>query len=291
MFNDLSTQFHVNVLESYLEYRAIKNNSRCGKSQDIKSGIVAATAMFHFREHLSPQPSVNSIIAACPDYSLLRDVVNASKHGTLTSGNPDITSATSIREQVLRTEYKDDLGDYMHIEKVVSLHLKDGSERYLNDVLLNVINYWIAFLKQMGLFSNLEAFKPQLMQQPILREHCNDNNLDLVMQEGLQFQWIVVLRRFNYTTGKIEPMDLTGMEVEMNIYKPVELDISLSKDGITISKSIKLNREDSRHMMSLATEEEQNKYCRGLAYVNDAYATIARELDIKLAASLKAFGG
>lgn len=289
MFNDLSTHFHDHVLESYLEYRKIKNNSRSGKSQDIKSGIVAATAMVHFREHLSPQPTVNSIISACPDYSLLKDVVNASKHGTLTNGNPDITSATSIREQVLRTEYKDDLGDYMHIEKVVSLHLKDGSVRYLDDVLLNVINYWIVFLKQMGLFSKLEAFKPQQMQ-PILREHCSEN-LDLVIQKGLQFQWTLVCRRFNYTTGEVELVDHTGNQFQMKIYKPIELDISLSKDGITISKMIELTSEDTRHVMSLTTEEEQEKYCQGLKYVNDAYATIARELDMKLAASLKAFGG
>src|SRR5450759_1241667 len=48
------------------------------------------TALFHFREHLAgPHAKTRAQVAAdCPDYRLVADVVNVTKHGTLTRQRP-----------------------------------------------------------------------------------------------------------------------------------------------------------------------------------------------------------
>src|SRR5881394_643438 len=119
MFDDIAALFHENVIAAYERYLETKESNVAGRSRDLVDALSAATALYHFREHL---PAVlaktrHQIANHCPDYDLLGDVVNAGKHRELTRGTPALTSADQIQEQLISTEYEDEQGVYRHLEK------------------------------------------------------------------------------------------------------------------------------------------------------------------------------
>src|SRR5260370_28256234 len=89
-------------------------------SQDYKSAIAAATAAYHFREHLPDQYKKDhkAIVTHCADFALLGDGVNAAKHKLLRKGKPQIASADSIRELVVNTQFQDEQGEYSVASKI-----------------------------------------------------------------------------------------------------------------------------------------------------------------------------
>ena len=46
--------------------------------------------------------------------------------------------------------------------------------------------------------------------------------MNLTMQQGLRFNRSFRFQKFNYATGRIEAVDITGHEYEFSIYEPVE---------------------------------------------------------------------
>ena len=84
MFDDLTAYYHENVVASFIEYLDICNDGVAGRSRDLRAALAAASALFHLREHL-PTGSLSrtDVERFCPDYALLGDVVNASKHKAL----------------------------------------------------------------------------------------------------------------------------------------------------------------------------------------------------------------
>lgn len=72
------------------------------------------------------------MVAICPDYALLRDVVNASKHRHLTRGGEQIVSADSIRELLVVTTYQDEQGEYRNAAKSIEITLIDGTTRAIS---------------------------------------------------------------------------------------------------------------------------------------------------------------
>jgi hypothetical protein len=153
--------FYETVVCRYAEYKTIRKERKAGTRVDGKAAIDAATAAYHFREHL-PNPlhrTKTAIAAICPDYLLLGDVVDAAKHKILTRKQPppQIISADSIREQVVFTGYEDEGGEYKDASKSIEITLKDGSRRELFDVLTNVVNMWIDFFAGGGSFREGET--------------------------------------------------------------------------------------------------------------------------------------
>ena len=108
MFDDLAAYFHENVITTYKEYLNVRDVQTAGGSNDVRSGIIAASALYHFREHLPSfyKKKRIDVVNSCPDYALLGDVVNASKHKILTRGTPQLANANSIEEIVLITLFK-----------------------------------------------------------------------------------------------------------------------------------------------------------------------------------------
>src|SRR5262245_11609619 len=99
MFDDLATYFFENVVRSFEEYLDIKNSGRVGRSRDIRAAVNAAAPLYHLREHLPPSLALShaSVSNHCPDYSLLGDIVNASKHFLLTRGSPQLATQRKLR--------------------------------------------------------------------------------------------------------------------------------------------------------------------------------------------------
>lgn len=100
MFSDPAVHFYDQIVPAYKAYREPEENDTFGRSRHVIAGVTAATALYHFREHL-PKPhskTFSQVARICPDYALIRDVTNAGKHKVLTIGQPLIKSADDIQE-------------------------------------------------------------------------------------------------------------------------------------------------------------------------------------------------
>jgi len=89
MFGDHISYYHENVVSAYIDYRDICMDGVVGRSRDLRSAIVASSALFHMREHL-PDNSLTRAGAEnlCPDYALLGDVSNTAKHKSINNRTP-----------------------------------------------------------------------------------------------------------------------------------------------------------------------------------------------------------
>jgi len=270
MFDDLSAYFHENVWESYQNFVKSKKSIKAGKSCDLRLAVDAATALYHLREHI-PQRQRKSrakLAKLCPDYDLLGDVVNAAKHNTLTKGNPQIVSAEDIFEQVTSTLYKDEKGDYWHGEKSVFVRLKDGSVRDLYEVLTNVLNMWLKELHDLGVIGHVDPIEIKDEGIPPRSSESGAAPLDLEIIQGVRFIHNMRLQKYNYETGKVEPMDLTGAEIKFRVYKPsFDLNIALKneKTGEEIIKTISLSEEQSQRVLKLSSDEERDAFVMEIA--------------------------
>jgi len=279
MFDDLATYFYENVVRSFEEYLDVKNSGTTGRSRDIRAAVNAATPLYHLREHL-PKGRKLTIIGSCPDYRLLGDIVNASKHSSLTKGTPQIRNATQIEEQIVTTEYKDEQGAFHWHEKVVLIRLSNGSERNVLNILVNVMNFWQTYLHSIGVIAKPRQYSIPSVIQPRLRNDCTGNRLDFEIVQGLRFLQKFKLQQYNYSTGKVELMDLKGGHLEFSIYIPkYQLKLALKNDalGKEFRKTVTLNDEESRQFALLKTDREKKSFLDGLPSTKEAL----RELTFK----------
>ena len=265
MFDDLAGYFFENVIATFKEYKDQRSLPSSGTNRDVRLAIAAATAIYHFREHVptSFQKSRADISKTCPDYNLLGDIVNAAKHRKITRGNPKIVSAEEIYEELVSTEYVDDKGPYRHVEKVVTVKFLDGTTLDLFEILINVLNMWFDELEKLGVSPVPEHIPPITHSIP---QRCSESEAgkhNLVIQQGVRFHQRLRLQRYNYETGKIEPIDLTGCDVKARIYKPaysIDLQINNDKTGEKLIKSVELTEKESLKLHMLETEEQRQAF-------------------------------
>ncbi len=282
MFDDLSAYFYENVITSFEEYVAVKNSGKAGRSRDLRAAMNVAISLYHLREQLPPDHIVGRHVSAaqCPDYELLGDVVNAAKHRLLTRRNPQIINSAQIEEEVVITEYQDEKGQYNSVEKIVVVRLLDGSERDMFEVIINVMNYWAFYLQSIGVIDKELHFRLPTDIQPKTRVQCSEGRLGIEMLQGVRFKLKQRLRRFNYSTMKIEPVDLTGAKVTFKVFKPcLEINIAIKneKTGEQLSRTITLNDIESERLRLLLSEDEAQSYILSLEKAKDAF----RELNIE----------
>jgi hypothetical protein len=222
------------------------------------------------------------IAGLCPDYDLLGDIVNLSKHKTLTKGPPPkILSLEDVEEQVLFTEYQDAAGAYTHAAKRITLKLVDGSKRDLFEVITNVVNFWLDELHTIGVRKRSPHYAlPAQPQHPSRADCAAGFTLEMVR---LAFSQAFVLQRFNYATGLIEPIDLTGAKVNFRMYKPSkasELDLTLTHDhsGRSAFRSILISEAESHALNNLETPEQQHDFLAGLPSVQRALGELSQEI-------------
>lgn len=285
MFDDLTAYYQENVVSSYIEYRDICNDGVAGRSRDLRAALTAATALFHLREHL-PTGSLSraAVERLCPDYALLGDVVNASKHKALNSmtphGAPLITDAEKLGEQLIFIEYEDEAGAYRYVQKTVVVKLTDGSERDLLEILTNVINFWEGHMLTLGVLSTARVFAHDADIRYRTRTECEANRLNFELVQGHRFRQTMRLLRFDKATGKANPIDLSGAEVKFRIYKPkYDIELSLTHDatGKTFKTEITLTEEESLILSHMSSDEERQAYVDGLPAAQAALQQLAVE--------------
>ncbi len=273
MYDDIATYFHINVLVPYGEFIKSINKDGSGLSKDLRAAINTATALYHLREHLPQghEKSRQEVANVCPDYNLLADIVNASKHKELTRGNPQVTRAENIEELTTLTKYDDEDGEYFGSELTVEVKLEGGSTRNIAEILTNVINYWGAEFHAMGIINSPISYSYNPTTHPLSRKEVEKQNRNIVAMQGVRFKQTMILQEYNYETGEVTPMDLTGKEVKFSMYKPKHiLRISLKPDetGKVMSKEIELSDDEFTEIESLETEEEKQEYIEKIAKRN-----------------------
>lgn len=286
MFDDLRAYFYENVVSAYMQYKEARKKPVAGRSTDLRLAINAATALYHLREHLPQQngKTRKCLSHICPDYDLLGDIVNASKHKKVTRGTPQVVSADSIYEEVVCTEYRDEKGRYLHNEKHVMVDLVCGKKRDILDVLTNVINMWFSELNSIGVISDVKQFS---LPQPSIPRRSSEEEIprfDLEILRGVRFNQRFKLQKLDYETGKVEPIDLTGCKIEGLIYKPsLVIDYSLinNKTGEKITREIKLTDEQNQEYLSLSSENDVKSFIERIADEHGVLKDIIREIQGK----------
>jgi hypothetical protein len=288
MFDDLAAYYQENVVSSFVEYRDVCNNGVAGQSRDLRSALNAASALFHLREHLvGIPPSRASIERLCPDYALLGDVVNASKHKSLNGntphGTPLVTNARDLVEQIEIIEYEDDLGTYDYVQKTVLVKLSDGSERNLLEILTSVINFWEQYLFSLHVRSAARTFAHEGGIRYRSRIECESSRLSFEIFKELRFRQNIRFLRFNLTTGKAEPIDLTGSEVHFQIYQPrykIELSLTHDESGRTYTTDISLTEEEALILTSMSNDEQIQSYINSLPAGQIALQQLAVDVEL-----------
>jgi hypothetical protein len=283
MFDDLAAYYHENVVAPFVEYRDICNDGVAGRSRDLRAALNAALALFHLREHLpGTPPSRARIECLCPDYALLGDVVNASKHkalsGSTPHGAPLVNDAEDLIEQIAFIEYEDEVGTYRYVQKTVLVKLSDGSERNLLEILTSVINFWEGHMLALGVLPKARTFTHDSGIRYRSRIECEANRLNFEIVQGQRFHQSMRLLRFSHTTGKVEPIDLTGSEVRARIYKPIyDIELSLTHDasGKTYRTEISLTEEESLILSHMSSDEERQAYVNSLPVAQAALQQLA----------------
>lgn len=273
MFDDLAAYFYENVVSSFEEYRQTKTSRKAGRSRDLRTAMIAASALFHLREHLPPSNAMSrtAVERLCADYGVLGDIVNAAKHSSISSdtphGPPLVKTAAQLREEVVITEYRDDVGTYRFIEKAVIAQLTDGSCRVVLEVLTNVMNFWQAHLNALGVVAKARTYPLEASNQPMSRAECESNRMDFEIIAGVRFASKIRMQRYNYETGTVEPVDLTGCQAEFKVYRPqYNVDISLvhAESGSVLKKTVTLSEEESMVVASMQTDAERHAYVANL---------------------------
>lgn len=266
MFDDFEAYFHENVWDGYRNYSKVKKSLKAGKSNDLNTALIAASAIFHLREHLPREKSQSyaSIVQRCPDYELLGNVVNASKHHILTQRkNALINGAKDLSEAFISTTYKDELGEYQHVEKSVFIKLKDGTERDLFEVITNVMNMWLSFLHGLGLIKFIKQI--DIHDQELPRRTKHSGKLNLTVIQGLRMKHEFRLQRYNYETCKIEPVDLTNSKPVFTIYEhtySVALIIENKQTEQEQKVEIQVDEKQKKKLLSLPDKEKLEYFLR-----------------------------
>jgi hypothetical protein len=267
VFDDLGELFHHGVLATYQEYEIARQHHAAGRSQHLRAAIDVATQLFHLREHLPTGHACSRkvVTAACPDYRLLADVVNAAKHGSLdrptSDGPPLVKSAEDIRELTVVTRYRDDSGEYSDAATWIKVRCTDGTERNFDVAITNVLNYWGAKLQRLGVLKQFRSFP--LPSEPgssfVPRAAARNMNLELV--RGVRFSPTFQLQQFDPDAGRSFPIDLSGSEIVMTFRKPprVIFSVRASRPGHDdVVCDIDLSEEESIEysLLQLPTELE-----------------------------------
>lgn len=279
MFDDIAALFHENVIVAYQDFVKARMSPVTGRSQDLRLALTVSAALYHFREHLPKnlRPSRRALTRKCADYGLLGDVVNASKHGELTQGAPRVCRATDIDETIVLMEYKDDEGTYCDTEKIISVTLTDKSVRELGEIITNVLNFWLTELCTMRVLPKSKTFVLPTKDKPVRRENSVSPNFEII--QGVRFKQRWQLMRYDYETGKIKPIDLTGTRMEFQIYKPAELNLVLThkETGQSLTRTVLLDRKEIEAFEKLNGDEQKQNYLANLAQSRKALEELSQE--------------
>ena len=279
--DDIAVYFHDHVLTRYEESLKYRKSPEIGGGRDLRAAFDAAEAIYHFREQLGDafRPEYQAVTARCPDYALINDVTNFKKHGKH-NRNSQLRPADPIQEMLVTTIYQDDLGEYCNSVKEFKVCLKDGTSRDLSDLMTNSVNFWSRHLAALNVTPKFPEFALPGAIKPFRRAQGR-SVANMTITKGLkfgpeQFQ----IQRYNYGTGRVEPMNLTGYKPIARAFKPRhEIVLGLRNDstGEDLRETIILDPDQSDEFDALTSDEERQNYVSKLPEVISAYVRLASQ--------------
>jgi uncharacterized protein YunC (DUF1805 family) len=165
------------------------------------------------------------------------------------------------------TEYEDAEGIYQHAEKEVTIQLRDGSLRDMKAVLRAVLEMWVGEFKSRGLLVLLELPEPTARVISTRATANGAASMHLVARQGLRFTPSFRRQRFNYATGEVEPIDISGHKYQFSVYKCLDVQIVMTHNetGSRMAGTVQLSAEDTMHYRALKTDEERKAFEATLA--------------------------
>ena len=282
MFDNIRSYFVRDVLANYEAYRKSIEEKETGVNNDLRLAINSATSLFHMREHMPYQikKSRSQVAKLCPSFDLLGDIVNASKHKKLTQGKPKLKSAEKIEEIIVITEYEDEAGKYYDSEKKIQAHLDDGRTIDIDEILLDVINFWIEEMGKLGY--SFKKIKPIVKEIPPSRSSDSGAApLNLKLIKGEDFKLKAQFKTYDKKTGTFTPKDLSGFKFRMNIYKPKFEGVLTITNNETVKEhqvSIPLTTEQYEKLNEIEDPEIKNMYLNKLLRESEDVQQKLREI-------------
>jgi len=286
-------KFYVeNVLPSYQDFIKHRESNDWGENQLLRKGIVAATSLFHLREHIPTniQPSKANLKSQYPDYGLIADIANVSKHHELTFDNPQISNASQIYESLRLIEFTDKQGEYVAPQLEVYVKLDNGTEIKLINILYNVMSIWCDVLDNLGII-NQKPLEPLKNDFPISREEANKRRANLRIRQGEEYQWQLRMEKYNYNKRITESIDLTGKNFQFRIRELPEnapISIHITNPGIgvdfEVDFDIPLSKGQTKHYISLCGSEK----VEFLKELVESTPDIKKELQSKIQSAIQA---
>lgn len=271
MFDDLAGLFYESVEPAYRFY-AENRDTEAGRNRLLRAAVEAATALFHFREHLPEglARTRSQAVLECPDYRLIADVTNVAKHRTLTrntsEGPPLVSAADAIHELIVITRYEDEAGEYSDARVQVVVDCDDGVTRNLDQAIVSVLNYWGGILSASGA-------APYVPRHPVdepgsrFIARADAHSIDFEIVQGLRFKSRCQIRKFDAAKGSSSPVDLTGAKLNFNMYRPYvfEFTATPSTGGPGFTFSLELTPEQSLAYRALKTDDERTEFLKAIA--------------------------
>lgn len=275
MFQNLAIYFYENLVASYDAYVRERDADSSGRYRHLRTAAQCASALFHFREHLTEPHTMTwrEIYNECPDYRLIANIANTTKHHQLTQndpiGAPLVARAEDLKEVRVIVRYEDEQGDYSDARTVVLALCADGVERDVDVALTNVLNFWGEKLQAWGITKFLARPLPDRPGTRWLsREEIRPANLEAL--QGIDFTQQFRLFEWDAEAGEAKPKDLTDAKIEFRIYKPsYKLDIRFTHpdhpDDEPIEMEFDLTDEESARVHAANTDAEREATYRALA--------------------------
>lgn len=291
MFSDISAFFFEQVVPAFSEYVEARQGAVLGRSRDTIRVQAAASALYHIRERLPKSHSMTRerVEALCPDYGLLGDIANLSKHHFLTGktphGAPLISKYSDLCEALYITLYQDSDGDYRLEEKHIIANLVDGTSRNVLSVLVKVINFWHDYLYKIGAIPCRHYYEGVIPSEPRSREWVNNApKIALELVRGLRYQPpIICFNRYNYETSRIEPISLTEVaKVSMSVHSTspptIKLEMTHPLSTSTLTDFVPLTTEDV-DAINLIEPNERGRYIKSLVPIGIAIAKLTAKMN------------
>ena len=209
MFSNLGTFYYDGARAALQDALKEMKKLKVGKNADLRLQINAAKELHALREYWEdedPTFTQRYVQSQCPDFELLADTVNASKHKKITrKKDPLIKDSSSIIEERVSTKFRDNLGEYEHVTKRVVLELTDGTERDLLEVIINVNNYFAQQLYDKNLlpFNCQEEFRNSISKFVPRSRAIDGKALGVTATANIYFRISLLLQIYDVETGVI----------------------------------------------------------------------------------------
>lgn len=116
------------------------------------------------------------------------------------------------------------------------------------------------------------------------RAECEANRLDFELVQGQRFLQTMRLLKYDYATGKANPIDLTGSKLNFRIFRSgYEIDLFLTHEasGTEFKTTIGLTEEEGELLSRISNDAERQAFINSLPSAQAAFEQLAREAGLQ----------